>query len=242
MNDMTVHTSGALAVAALNPFEQLADAANGNRIIGDLLKFAKGDYLSGRNGEEMPRGTRLVANVADLRHGWVRWSGGKPTDTRMGRVADAFVPPARGALGDTDEGEWDLDNDGKPRDPWQFTNTLIFKAEKGDQLYTFSGSSKGQLGAIAKLCGEYGKRVRSHPNDLPIVALEVDSYNHPDKTRGRIKFPVFKVVGWTANSGFQDAMAAEEAAAENDDLPFDEAPAAPVSATGRARKPVSAEF
>jgi hypothetical protein len=237
MNDMTVHTSGALVAPAPNPFEVYSEAASNNRIIGDLLRFAKGDWLAGRNGDEMPRGARLIVNVADMRIGWQCWKGGKPVDARLGRVADSFVPPTRAALGDMDEDEWDRDEKGNPRDPWQFTNVLVMKAEKGDQLYTFSASSKGQLGAVAKLVGEYGKRVRSHPSDLPIVALEVDSYQHTIKERGRIKVPVLKLVGWTNNAAFQDALAAEAAEAEeHSDLPFSDEPAAPVSATGKGAK------
>jgi hypothetical protein len=246
MNDLTpIKSSGALVAAAPNNFEAYSEAASGNRIIGDLLKFSKGDWLFGRNSDEMARGTRLVANIADLKVGMVKWEGGKPVDAEMGRVADGYRMPKREDLGSTDKDLWERDEvSGQPRDPWQLTNVLILKAEKGDQLFTFSPSSKGGVGAIAKLAGEYGKRVRSHPNDLPIVALEVDSYSHPNKALGRIKVPVLKIVGWTASAGFEDALAAEAAEAEEmSDLPFDEAPAAAVTATGRGGKPSrSAEF
>lgn len=245
MNDLTpINQSGALTTAAPNNFEAYSEAANGNRIIGDLIKYSKGDWLRGRNSDEMPKGTRLIANVADLKIGWVKWSGGRPADVEMGRVADGYRMPKRDELGDTDESLWEVDEQtGKPRDPWQLTNNLVLKAEKSDELFSFSPSSKGGVGAIAKLVGEYGKRIRMHPNDLPIVALDSDSYQHPNRALGRIKTPVLKIVGWTSNAGFADALAAEAAEAEEmSEVPFEDAPAAAVTATGRARKPASAEF
>lgn len=248
MNDMTTRTSGAVALPERNVFEQYAEAANGNRIVGDFLKFSKGDWLYGRNSEEMDRGTRLVANVLELKVGWQRWEGGKPTDTNMGRVMDAFVPPVRASLGDNDKEMWEIDpGTGQPRDPWQLTNTLILKAEKGDELYTFSTSSKGGIGAIGKLAGEFGKHMRARPSELPIIALEVDSYAHPNKALGRIKTPVLKLVGWTDKASFEEALAADEAAAageaEGDDTPFEEEPApAPKGRGGKASTASATQF
>ena len=54
------------------------------------------------------------------------WSAGsagsdnKPTDQVMGRIAAGYQPPRRNELGDIDPDDWDVDDDGKPRDPWQF--------------------------------------------------------------------------------------------------------------------------
>lgn len=244
MNDMTLRTSGAMATQPdRNVFEQYAKAANGNRIVGDFLKFSKGDWLFGRNADEIDRGTRLVANVSELKVGWQRWEGGKPTETVMGRVMDAFVPPARATLGDNDKTAWEVDQStGQPRDPWQLTNTLILKAEKGDDLYTFSTSSKGGIGAIAKVAGEFGKHMRARPSELPVVALEVDSYAHPNKALGRIKVPVFKLVGWTDKGAFDAALAADEAAAaeaeSDDEIPFEDTPV-PAARAGKGKDAAS---
>lgn len=229
MNAMTEHKSGALAVPDRNFFEAYADAADQNRIVGDLLKFSKGEYLAGQNGDEIAEGTELVANMGELMVGWVRWEGGKPTDMQMGRVAEGFDPPRRADLGDTDEDEWERDEQtGQPRDPWQKTNYLILKEPDGDKLYTFATSSKGGLGAVAALCKAYGKQMRQRPDDYPVVALNVDSYRHPNKAYGKIFTPKLDVVGWTDKASIEDALAAENAAqAERreagDDVPFDDA-------------------
>jgi hypothetical protein len=219
MNEVTTRQSTDVGMAPpKNVFEAYAEAASQNKIVGDLLKFSKGEYLSGQDGVEVEEGTELVANMDELMIGWVRWEGGKPTDMKMGKVVDAFMPPPRRELGDTDEAEWELDETTRqPRDPWQLTNYLIMKETGGEKLFTFASSSKGGLGAIAKLAGAYGKNMRQKPNDFPVVALNVDSYRHPNKAYGKIFTPKFDVVGWAPKSEFADALeaAAVEQAAED---------------------------
>ena len=214
MNDVAIRQTGTSLSAppARNAFEQYSEDASQNRIVGDLLKFSKGEYLAGQDGDEIAEGTELVANMDELMVGWVRWEGGKPTDMRMGRVVEGFIAPPRRELGDTDPADWERDEqNNQPRDPWQMTNYLILKEPDGDQLYTFATSSKGGLGAIAKLAGTYGKHLRAKPDEYPVIGLGVDSYRHPNKAYGKIFTPKFDVVGWTGKASFADALAADEA-------------------------------
>lgn len=218
MNDLSTHQNTSLAAApARNAFEAYAEAVNRNRIVGELLKFNKGDWLAGQNNDELDAGTRMIAAMDELMIGWLKWEDGKPTDMKMGRVIEGFVPPSRKELGDTDEADWDVDDDGKPKDPWTLTNYLILKEEDGDQLYTFAPSSKGGIGCIGKLSGIYGKAMRQKPDQFPIVELRFDAYNHPNKAYGRIKTPVLEVVGWAPKAPTLAAIVgeAEDAAAEN---------------------------
>lgn len=219
MNEVMERSSTAVATNGdRNYFEQYSDAASQNKIVGDLLKFSKGEYLSGKDGDEVAEGTELVANLDELMFGWVKWEDGKPADMQMGRVVDGYKPPSRKDLGDTDEDEWEIDeSSGKPRDPWQLTNYLIMKEPGGEGLFTFATSSKGGLGAIGKLCGVYGKRIRSNPDEFPIVALNVDSYRHSNKAYGKIFVPELKVVGWTGKGEFDGVLEAAAAAAKEAD-------------------------
>lgn len=174
--------------------------ARGN-IIGSLLKFNKGDWLLGQDEDEINIGTKFVAIMDRLDIGWQKWEDGKPAGTRMGKVVEGFQPPRRKDLGDSDETEWEVDDQGNPRDPWQFSNNLILRrlgttGETDDDLVTFITSSRGGIGAIGEVCKIYGKEMRSQPDRWPIIELGVDSYNHSNKTFGRIKVPVLKVVGW----------------------------------------------
>jgi hypothetical protein len=191
-----------------NPFLRYARKINQRLIVGEILKFQKGDYVFGANDKAIPLGTKLTANVDELLIGWTRWSDGKPADHNVGYVKEDFVPPLRNTLGDTDKSMWEYDDNGNPRDPWQQTNYLPMLHEGKGTLFTFATSSGGGLNAIAKLCEVYGVVGRQHPNSFPVIELRGDSYAHKNKARGRIKIPVFPVVGWSPKAAFKEALAA----------------------------------
>jgi hypothetical protein len=193
-----------------NPFTAYGNAASSRVIVGDLLKFNKGDYLAGKEAREVPIGTAMVVIMNSLAIGWVKWSDNAPTEHVMGPVAENFQPPKRGELGDLDKSQWEIDDDGAPKDPFQFTNYLVMVERDGEQkLYTFTTSSKGGLGAIGELCKTYGKGMRQHPNELPIVEIDVGSYQHSNKAYGRIKYPVFKHVGWVGRGPYDELLASD---------------------------------
>jgi hypothetical protein len=186
---------------AFNAFEAYGNSVSNRNIVGKLLKFSKGDYLAGEDAEEIDEGTQLVAMMHTLAIGWIKWVDNKPDQQIMGTLVEGFKPPRRSELGDADETEWEIDEQsGQPRDPWQYSNYVIFKevgkTGEDENLYTFASSSKGGLGAIGDLCKVYGKSIRTKPDDLPIISLDVDAYEHSNKKFGRIKVPKFNVVGW----------------------------------------------
>jgi hypothetical protein len=190
------------------PFIAYGESVNPQHIVGQILKFSKGEYLAGENAELIPVGTKLVVSVDELAIGWVRWQGGKPTEHRMVRVADNQVPAKRADLGDLDQSVWEKDEvSGEPRDPWSFENYLPMSSEEGE-LFTFATSSRGGIGAVGKLSTFYGRRLHQHPGELPVIELGVGTYQHSNKAYGRIKFPEFNVVGWTSKSVFNRALAA----------------------------------
>ena len=190
-------TSTAVAPVGDNPYTAYANAALAHNVTGTLLKFSKGDFLAGQDNRQIAAGTRLIANMDSFAIGWVRWSNGRPTEQLMGRVVDCFKPARRNDLGDNDSDLWETSENG-PRDPWQFTNNLVLAAAENGELFTFSTSSLGGRRALENLCQFYGRELARHSNEWPLIELQVDSYQHSDKSRGRIKHPVFKVVGWIA--------------------------------------------
>jgi hypothetical protein len=209
MNDMTVAGQGG-AVATADDYDPYAayGRESSNNIVGKLMRFSKGDWLIG--DDEVPVGTQMIANMDNLLIGWILWEDKKPEETIMGLLKEGHRPQKRETLGHDDESVWPTDKDGKAQDPWQETNYLPLKDPKDGELYTFSTSSTGGRGAISKLCKDYGTKRRMHPNQFPIVALNVDSYKHKDTTLGRIKVPEFKIVGWVAASAFEGDVPAEE--------------------------------
>ena len=182
-------------------------AAMQGSIIGQLLRFSKGEYIAGQDSEEVPEGTELVANMDQLLVGWQRWEDQRPVEQAMGPLSEGFQPQRRDELSFTDSSEWEIDEaSGKPRDPWVYTHYLLLKeAGKKGQMYTFTTNSAGGKNAMGKLAGEYGKEMREHPDEYPIIKLEVGSYMHSNAAYGRIKFPIFKIVGWADKSEFEDA-------------------------------------
>jgi len=203
MNDLTKRNGGDLSLQGDNPFLNYGEAAKQTSIVGDLLKFSKGDWSAGQNNTMIAEGTQFIANMDELLIGWIRWSDMKPTDHVMGKVSKRFQPPRRSELGDLDSAQWETDENGQTRDPWQLSNYLLMQDEDG-QLYTFTTSSRGGLNAVGDLCLKYGKMSRQKPDQYPVVAIGTGSYLHSNKAYGRIKYPTFEIVGWAAKSKFAD--------------------------------------
>lgn len=235
MNQIAERSSTAVGAVGANPFQSYGDQVSQRSIVGKLLKFSKGDYLLGEDDEEVEEGTKLVANMDELMVGWIRWEESKPTDQIMGRVAEGYQAPRRNELGDDDKSRWEVDDQGRERDPWQFSNYLILKAEEGDELFTFATSSRGGLNAIGELCKTYGKAMRQRPEEYPVVSLKVGSYQHSNKAYGRIKFPIFEVVGWAAKADFAQALNNESADADETPAEPETAPAAKAGKGGKTR-------
>lgn len=223
-----VNQGGAVAVqSGYDPYAAYGqEAASGS---GDFLKFSKGEWLKGQNDDEVALQTRLAANMAELSIGWIRWEDKKPVERRMGLLAHGYRPEQRNELGYADRDEWETDKDGKPQDPWSFTNELpVADPETGEQM-TISMSSKGGIGAIGNLCKAYGKEYRERDGFVPIISLDRDSYKH--KEYGKTYVPVLPIVDWVENGSVPDPVK------EDDDAPTasEEKPAAASAAGSKAR-------
>jgi hypothetical protein len=219
-----------------NMFEAYGEAATPRAIEGTLLRFSKSDFLAGASSDaiEVALGTRFVAVMDSLNIGWLRGDNNAPCDPRMGLVVDGFQPTNE--LGDLDREMWERDSEGEPRDPWQFTNNLVLREIETGEVYTFATSSKGGLGAIGELCKVHGKHIRQQPDDYPIVELDIGSYQHRDRSLGRIKYPIFKVVGFIN----KDELTADKApATEPPKSPPSGKPAAAAAKPTTTRKPAA---
>jgi hypothetical protein len=200
-----------------NPYLAYGIAATAKPFAGDLLKFQKGEYRAGIDDKEIPHGTKCVALMGTLAVGWQCWKGNRPCAQEMGLVADNFQPPMRKALGDTDESHWEKDEQGQPKDPWQYTNLLVLVGLEDNALYTFTTTSKGGRGAAGELGKDYGKQMRQRPDQYPVVVLGVSSYLHKNKAYGRIKNPTFKIVDWVPKKPFDDLLDASGRDDDGDD-------------------------
>jgi len=180
-----------------------------------LLKFTKQGEFAISDVDAIPVGTRCIAHCDLIELGYVRWADGKPTDRKVGLVADGFIPPQKGDLPDRDETTWEIQDDGTRRDPWSFQMAVpLTRLDAGGETYQFTVGSKGGLRCLSALTRTYGKRIADKKPGLPIVELQSDSYKH--RTYGKIFFPVMHVVGWTGGHGKPESLSAEM----SDAIPF----------------------
>jgi hypothetical protein len=201
-NITTKNDNTSVAKQSENPFTAYGEAATHRNIVGDILKFSKGDWMYGQDNTDVPVGTQYIVNMDELLIGWIRWEENKPTDHIMGKVSAGYAPPRRNELGDTDNTQWEVDDNGQARDPWQLSNYMLVKGVSDGELYTFTTGSKGGRDAVGDLCKAYGGVMAQHPDEYPVVAIGVRSYEHPNRSYGRIKTPEFKIVGWSSKSAF----------------------------------------
>jgi len=206
--------SEARAVAlASNPWSKLA--AELDTVLGaPVLKYTKDGRFALSESDHVPDGTRCIARVDLIQTGWVKWRENTVADRRMGAVADSFVPPARDALGDLEEGDWETQPDGSKRDPWQFQMVLPIMRLDTDETFNFTTGSKGGLNAVSKLIRTYGNRLARREGGLPIVELKADFYKH--RVYGKIYFPQFVITSWTDDDEKPQSVEKDL----NDEVPF----------------------
>ena len=201
-NVPTIQTTGG---AVANPDDDNPYAAYGEQATGgarNIVKFRKGRYFYSQDDIEIPVGTRLIADMAGAKVGWVRWWDGRPTDEVMVLIAD------------NDRGQWETDDRGDPKDPWQFTNHLPLKGPETGDEFLFATSTRGGIGAIGAFAKTCGTLYRQKPGKLPVVELQASDYAHPNKAYGRVDVAVFELVDWVAEVDLLSGEAGDQAGEE----------------------------
>jgi hypothetical protein len=193
MEITTVKNRGIALAPQVSPWREAVNDEVGASF-GTFLKFAKGDWLLGEEGREVPAQTRFVANMEEYYRGWVRWWDGKPTDHLIGRVVDRHQVTKSEELGDLDESKWETEGNGARRDPWAKTVYLAMRDVGSDEIICFTSSSDGGRKAVAKLADRYDRQRHRNKAKMPVVTLEAESYQH--QTYGKIWKPAFRIVDW----------------------------------------------
>ena len=189
-------------------FAQYAAEGSNRTLIGKSVKFVTGEWQMGPNKDLISPDKRFVAVMDTLSVGHLKWGGGKVVDARMGLVADGFRPVHRAELDDFDSENWEIDEYGGLKDPWQPTTLLVCASPAAPHdLYTFTTATEGGKAAIRDLCEAHG-RTTEGVGQYPLVALGTDAYQHSNRAYGRVKVPVFEVVGCVDAAPF-NALVAE---------------------------------
>jgi hypothetical protein len=206
MTDLVPRTNGSSGkLVQLNPEQfadrlaQFGDEMQARHWVGTLLKFNKGKYLAGKEDKVIAIGTRLVAALDTIEHGYEKWEDGHLIETRTGLLIEGYQWPARDTLGDMDRNLWSVNPDtGQRRDPWQKSVRFVLYGKRDDKstLYTFITRSVGGMGAVGDLGKKAGEQMRAQPaGSYPVIELQADSYKHPTY-KSIVDVPVFRIVGW----------------------------------------------
>src|SRR6476620_4851301 len=208
--------------AELERFRQAAIRNTKPNLMGQVLRFRKGEWLFGSEKQKIEAGTRFVAIMNEVRHGWLKWNEDKTASHIVGKIVEGFKPPPRDSLDCCDESEWKIGLNGKKEDPWKEVVYLPLVSMGGEQLLTFSTTTKTGAPAFWKLIDRHAWLGRKHPGQYPIV--EIQSSGYEDKRYGWIDTPAFKIVGWAGRPDLQqligsngDGDDAAEAADQHDE-------------------------
>jgi hypothetical protein len=189
-------------------------------IVGRMIKFSKeGKFVTADDDAPIAEDAEFIALANQTMVGWIRFNEDEPPTRVMGLLYDGFEMPARETLGDLETAKWDVGLDGRPADPWSHQNYLVLQHADTAELYTFVTASKTGRRAVGNLLHHYNRMLRTHPGELPVVRLRTGSFEHRDERVGRVKTPVFQVIGRAP----QDSVAKPDTSvgAELDDkIPF----------------------
>jgi hypothetical protein len=101
-NSMTTTTPNNIAAAAIAAYVNEAEPQN---LIGKLMKFSKGEFLIGIDGEEVPEGSVFTVACDLALAGWIRWEGGRPAESKLIRIASGAPAFKRDELGHDDRSQ-----------------------------------------------------------------------------------------------------------------------------------------
>ena len=178
--------------------ERYLDECAPSGVVGRLLKFKEGRYVTTDDGKEVPEGSEFILLADQTLVGWNKFNGaGEAPTRRMGLLYDGFRMPLRETLGDLDESTWELGLDkSTPQDPWLHMQCLVLQAtDAASELYTFSTTTPTGRKAVGNVLRHFNRMQRTHPGQYPVVKLGRGGFEHKDKRVGWVDVPLFIVVG-----------------------------------------------
>jgi hypothetical protein len=208
------------AVIDNDGFAAVADTAS--RLIGQSLKFRKGEFVVGRDEDKL-NGAVLVAHR--VVRCWQKWADARVVDT-------LYAEPGKLLPGSAEEIEDLSDEPGE----WQLTTFLYLRDLDDGRDYAFITSSFGGRRAVESLASQINNMRWQRPGCLPLVRLDKGSF----KTRqyGDVPSPRFTVTGWVTSTGEPWPDHVVEPASNVATLPIPQVQR-PEPGYGRARTPVN---
>lgn len=166
------------------------------------FNFESGEYTVGRENEDVT-GKEALINTQSIKHGWILWSGGKPTKRMVPFTED--LPIAMDPIAD--------DN---PQEGRSVSGAFI---EDGEMFQFDTSSYGGRKGVDFLLSQIKTKAVTGSEFLYPRVRLDSESY---ETTKGRkrpIHNPVFTITAWCdINGNAEDGTAAPAVEDKTDEV------------------------
>ena len=190
--DTTMTTN--IEIRLSDGWRDTAKESNDRLLKGTLIRFSDWRWQKGKEQTLLPDGTQLVA--LSMATAWVRWSDGKPSETRVREPGQRLLD--REELGDNDPADWALGPDDKPRDPWQLTRFVHMVSPTTAERFTFSTSSWGGREAVLALSDAIETMRSVHAGAVPVVELGAA----PMQTKyGKKSKPTLTIIGWKIVGG-----------------------------------------
>ena len=181
------------------------------------MDFETGEWSIGQDGD-IVTGDELLVNTTTIQHGWILWSGGRPTKSMTSFSQDLPMPMA--SIGD------DFPSEGR-----SFQAAFV---EDGEMV-AFDSNSYGGRKGVDLLLGKIKAHAATGSQFLyPKVKLTSESYANA-KRGGKLTFnPVFEIVEWCDNEGNPEGTKA--AAVEDKTVNVAETPEEQAEAPTRQRR------
>ena len=172
------------------------------------MDFETGEWLLGREAENVTL-MEIHVNSPSIKHGWILWSGGRPTKNMV--AINQGIPMPMAAVGGDE-----------PSEARSFEGSLVDDLEP---LQFDTASYGGRKGVDALLAAIIQKSTMEKSQFIfPKVSLESESYASTQRGGKLIYNPVFKVVAWYDGEGNEEAEKAPAVEDKTGEVDIDNKP------------------
>jgi len=186
MTDNTPAVAGAIQEMQKR-FTAAADKAPESTFL-PILKFTRrGDWVLGKDADEVTEGTVVVLRTDSIREGWLGWQNGKVVGEKMQPVSGADV---------NDIPREDIVKVTK-KDGWALQYSVEGKLKTGHPAFVYKTTTHGGKTAMTTLIQQISQQFRVNQQYInPVIELNVDSYVHPEY--GETFTPELDIIDWMA--------------------------------------------
>lgn len=184
------------AIAVDDQASALMALGDANRPLGtNYLKFTKrGEWVFGREDDELTDDELVAVNPASFTIGWQGWHDGRPVNGPVVPVSLAEQLPEEHELDAIPPGDMNGWN--------KLLGVSMQLVDDGTPLQ-YNTSSYGGKKAVAELARVVGLGLQAHP-DAPVALVRLKSSDYKHAQYGKIYTPEIELVHWADANGVID--------------------------------------